>query len=741
MTSIIRLKPFSGVKSESPPCYLLQIDECHILLDCGWDEHFSMDYLKRLKENLDIIDAVLISHPDPHHLGALPYLVGRCGLNCPIYATVPVYKMGQMFLYDLYQSRHSCEHFEIFTLDDVDAAFEKIKQLKYLQTVGLKGKGHGLQITPIPAGHMIGGTIWKIVKDGEEEIYYAIDFNHKKERHLNGCILDGIVRPHLFITDAFNANYQQTRRKLRDEQLLTSIIQTLRNDGNVLITIDTAGRCLELAHLLDQMWRSQESGLMCFSLAICNNVSFNVVEFAKSQVEWMADKITRAFEDNRTNPFQFKHLMLCHSLHELNKVPSPKVVLASSPDLESGFAKDLFISWSSDPRNVIILTNRTSPGTLARTLIDKPTSTEITVEIKRREKLEGKELEEYRKKERERIAEEQRQKALTSQKEKEESSDSEDVEKETAFENKYDLLLPKIDQEHISYSGLLKISKRSLPMFPTSEERLKCLKWDDYGEFIRPEDFLIFDEKEAEEPMETEDENAEQSVNDYSDHPTKCIVTDQTIQIRAKVMYIDFEGRTDGESMRKILAQIKPRQLILVHGDKSATENLANYCSSQNLVNGNILTPDLYEIVDTTTESHIFQVRMKDSLVSALQFEKTKDVEVSWIDAILDSTAMADEGKGDDLVQRDSVPTLIPAYSSDCVQPHGPVFINEPKLSELKEVIMKQGITAEFTGGVLVCGGSVAIKKNESGKLTIEGTINSEYYKIRRILYSQFAIV
>ena len=45
------------------------------------------------------------------------------------------------------------------------------------------GKGHGLQITPLPAGHMIGGTIWKIVKDGEEEIVYAVDYNHKKERY------------------------------------------------------------------------------------------------------------------------------------------------------------------------------------------------------------------------------------------------------------------------------------------------------------------------------------------------------------------------------------------------------------------------------------------------------------------------------------------------------------------------------------------------------------------------------
>jgi len=49
------------------------------------------------------IDAVLLSFPDMLHIGALPYLVGKLGLNCPIYATIPVYKMGQMFLYDLYQ--------------------------------------------------------------------------------------------------------------------------------------------------------------------------------------------------------------------------------------------------------------------------------------------------------------------------------------------------------------------------------------------------------------------------------------------------------------------------------------------------------------------------------------------------------------------------------------------------------------------------------------------------------------
>jgi len=41
-------------------------------------------------------------------------------------------------------------------------------------------------------------------------------------RHLNGCLLDAVSRPHLLITDAFNADYVQARRMQRDEQLLST---------------------------------------------------------------------------------------------------------------------------------------------------------------------------------------------------------------------------------------------------------------------------------------------------------------------------------------------------------------------------------------------------------------------------------------------------------------------------------------------------------------------------------------
>ncbi len=41
--------------------------------------------------------------------------------------------------------------------------------------------------------------------------------------------------------------------------------------------------------------------------------------------------------------------------------------------------------------------------------------------------------------------------------------------------------------------------------------------------------------------------------------PTKCVPVKQLIPIRAKIEYIDFEGRSDGDSVRKIIQQIRPR--------------------------------------------------------------------------------------------------------------------------------------------------------------------------------------
>lgn len=48
---------------------------------------------------------------------------------------VPVYKMGQMFLYDWLAGHNNVEDFQHFNFDDIDSAFDKVHQVKFHETV------------------------------------------------------------------------------------------------------------------------------------------------------------------------------------------------------------------------------------------------------------------------------------------------------------------------------------------------------------------------------------------------------------------------------------------------------------------------------------------------------------------------------------------------------------------------------------------------------------------------------
>ena len=50
MASIIRFQVIKGALSEEPLCYILQLDEYKILLDCGWNESFSQGIIDEYKK-------------------------------------------------------------------------------------------------------------------------------------------------------------------------------------------------------------------------------------------------------------------------------------------------------------------------------------------------------------------------------------------------------------------------------------------------------------------------------------------------------------------------------------------------------------------------------------------------------------------------------------------------------------------------------------------------------------------
>ena len=104
--------------------------------------------------------------------------------------------------------------------------------------------------------------------------------------------------------------------------------------------------------------------------------------------------------------------------------------------------------------------------------------------------------------------------------------------------------------------------------------------------------------------------------------PTKCIKTRELVSIRCSVAFIDYEGRIDGESQAQLLGTIQPVELILVRAKSTLVDNYIKNLKNKIQSIKNVYSPKLNEIIDATKERHIYQLKLKDSLLSNLNFVK-----------------------------------------------------------------------------------------------------------------------
>lgn len=740
MGTSVQVSPLCGVFNENPLSYLVSIDGFNFLIDCGWNDHFDPSLLQPLSKVASSVDAVLLSHSDTLHLGALPYAMKQFGLNAPVFSTEPVYRLGLLTMYDHFLSRRQVSEFELFTLDDIDSAFQNVTRLTYSQNYHLSGKGEGIVIAPHMAGHLLGGTVWKITKDGEDVIY-AVDYNRRKEKHLNGTVLESFVRPAVLITDAYNALNNQPPRQQR-EIFQDTISKTLKSGGNVLLPVDTAGRVLELILILEDYWAEHS---LTYPIYFLTYVASSTIDYVKSFLEWMGDSITKSFETSRDNAFLLKHVHLLINKSELDNAPDgPKVVLASMGSLEAGFSHDIFVDWASDVKNLVLFTERGQFGTLARMLQADPPPKAVKVTMSRRVPLVGEELIAYEE-EQNRLKKEEALKASLIKEEESKASHGPDNDLNDPMiidTNNAHAPLDVVDPHgggfrDVFIDGFVPPSTSVAPMFPFYNN---AFEWDDFGEVINPDDYVIKDEDMDQAAMNFGgnmdgklDEAAASLILDTK--PSKVVSNELTVQVKCSLIYMDYEGRADGRSIKTILAHVAPLKLVLIHGSAEATEHLKQHCLKH--VCPHVYTPQIEETIDVTSDLCAYKVQLSEKLMSNVLFKKLGDYEIAWVDAEVGKT-------------ESGMLSLLPI--STPAPPHKSVLVGDLKMADFKPFLSSKGIQVEFAGGgALRCGEYVTIRKvGQSGQkgggsgpqqIVIEGPLCEDYYKIRDYLYSQFYLL
>ncbi|XP_021692757.1 cleavage and polyadenylation specificity factor subunit 2 isoform X2 [Hevea brasiliensis] len=740
MGTSVQVTPLCGVYNENPLSYLVSIDGFNFLIDCGWNDHFDPSLLQPLSRVASTIDAVLLSHSDTLHLGALPYAMKQLGLLAPVYSTEPVYRLGLLTMYDHYLSRKAVSEFDLFTLDDIDSAFQNVTRLTYFQNHHLSGKGEGIVIAPHVAGHLLGGTIWKITKDGED-VVYAVDFNHRKERHLNGTVLESFVRPAVLITDAYNALSNQPPRQQRDKEFLEkTILKTLEAGGNVLLPVDSAGRVLELILIMEQFWAQR---LLNYPIFFLTYVASSTIDYVKSFLEWMSDSIAKSFETSRDNAFLLKHVTLLVNKSELDNAPNgPKVVLASMASLEAGFSHDIFVEWAADAKSQVLFTERGQFGTLARMLQADPPPKAVKVTMSRRVPLVGDELIAYEEEQKQLKREEELKASMIKEEELKASHGPDSNTGDPMVTDASNTLASVEAGSHgtgyrdILIDGFVPPPTSVAPMFPFYEN---TTEWDDFGEVINPDDYVIKDDDMDQAAMHVGgdidgklDEGCASLILDTK--PSKVVSNELTVQVKCSLIYMDYEGRSDGRSIKSILAHVAPLKLVLVHGSAESTEHLKQHCLKH--VCPQVYAPQIEETIDVTSDLCAYKVQLSEKLMSNVLFKKLGDYEIAWVDAEVGRT-------------ESGMLSLLPITTS--APPHKSVLVGDLRMADFKQFLASKGVQVEFAGGALRCGeyvtlrkvGNVSQKGGGSGtqQIVIEGPLCEDYYKIREYLYSQFYLL
>ncbi|KAF8860976.1 hypothetical protein BDZ45DRAFT_587628 [Acephala macrosclerotiorum] len=432
-----------------------------------------------------------------------------------------------------------------------------------------------------------------------------------------------------------------------------------------------------------------------------------------------------------------------------------KVILASDTSLEWGFSRDVLRKIADDSRNLVILTerlvkpvNETEKVSLARTLwswleeqkdgvvsetakngqaLEQVPTGGRTVQLRdsKRVALDGSDLSVYQQ-----WLATQRQLQTTTQSgvsnaletsadvvddaSSDSSSDSEDSETEQQGKalnisatmgqanrkkiglSDEDLGINILIRRKGVYDYDVRGKKGREKMFPMAIRRKRN---DDFGELIRPEDFLRAEERDEMDGQDmrqqpnkydtkdtlgkkrkwddvaapnerrmsngnnkrhngrdtrdspdladmlpgVEDDPSDDEADEEITGPSRLEQTTESLSLNVRLAFVDFAGLHDKRSLHMLIPLIQPRKLILVGGIKDETLNLANDCRKLLAAQFgasdtavDVYAPEIGTVVDASVDTNAWAVKLTDTLVKRLIWQNVKGLSIATITARLE---------------------------------------------------------------------------------------------------------
>lgn len=262
--STIKLHVLGGGGEVGAACFLVDVDGCRIVLDCGTHpKKDGYDALPNLAALEQAPDALIISHGHVDHIGAAPYLLREFPLT-KVFATMPTVSIMDRMLHnsvavmETLAREKGIRDYPLYDHADVNYALRSVRGVdcdvpfNVCTSVPVEGR---LQ----HAGHVLGSASVLLRADGHT-LFYTSDICETNQELLAGYTpLENTQVDTLVIECTRGATEESKVKDYLDEvdRLAEHVNRVLRDGGCVLLPCFALGRTQEMLNIISRL---QETG-------------------------------------------------------------------------------------------------------------------------------------------------------------------------------------------------------------------------------------------------------------------------------------------------------------------------------------------------------------------------------------------------------------------------------------------------------------------------------------------------
>lgn len=252
--------------------------------------------------------------------------------------------------------------------------------------------------------------------------------------------------------------------------------------------------------------------------------------------------------------------------------------------------------------------------------------------------------------------------------------------------------------------------------------------------------------------------------------PFKMITKKMKIQFTCGFREISLGGRLDAKGVRNVLSTLSPRRLAVIRGSAAECDMLVKVATTMGV--GAVSPPNMSSVPFRAVVERMrvvvpLPLMPRENLVhltvTSAATDGTDSISLGEVSGdvletatsgkegikvvqLLNSAAEGSMASGSNSrrIRRCDIPSSLNA-ALQIPQLHiGSISVGEVPMQKLQQELKEEGVSVDFqigqTGGVLLCGNQVVLRKLEDG-FSLEGPPCTAYFQARNVLYKQHAFL